>query len=82
LFSNTPIFPTERTAFITLPLPPISQNNDGKKIKTKDAEENNDSALWLSEPVRCLQNLCVVNIFRLTTRKGKMGKRKNRMITF
>jgi len=53
LFSNTPIFPTERTAFITLPLPPISQNNDGKKIKTKDAEENNDSALWLSEPVRC-----------------------------
>lgn len=47
LFSDTPIFPTERTTFITLPLS-IQDENEGKYDVKKDTE-----AVWrLSEPVR------------------------------
>lgn len=51
--SNTPIFPTERTTFVTLPFGKIE--NEGSGTSSLPAEEkikNNRSELLLSEPVK------------------------------
>lgn len=54
LFSNTPIFPTERTTFITLPFYTSTQDEKEEKYEIKkDTEMKDTKAIWrLSEPVR------------------------------
>jgi hypothetical protein len=49
--SNTPIFPTERTTFITLPLPYVKEEDDNNVIKPDD-EGNTFKSVVLSEPVK------------------------------
>ncbi|MEN9461227.1 MAG: hypothetical protein RIS84_1247, partial [Pseudomonadota bacterium] len=54
IFTNTPIFPTERTTFITLPLPARREptKSSSKRSFSDRQENNNDSEMFLSVPVR------------------------------
>jgi len=49
--SNTPIFPTERTTFITLPLPYVKEEDDNDVTK-RDNNGNTLKSVVLSEPVK------------------------------
>ncbi|MCP4051116.1 MAG: ATP-binding protein, partial [bacterium] len=49
IFPNIPIFPTERTTFITFPFPPML-NKDKQTYNLKENSKK-DTILWISEPV-------------------------------
>jgi DNA polymerase III delta prime subunit len=50
--SNTPIFPTERTTFLTLPLPFIYRDDDNNVTKPYNNGESTSKSVVLSEPVK------------------------------
>ena len=78
LFPNTPIFPTERSTFITLPFPSIQDKEKGYNIKKRNEHKYNGE-FFFSEPVKDFLEILKSSLKEYFNRK--VDERNNPKIT-